>query len=71
MKKEMNIIRELLSDEKGNLSTVRGLSWATLFAAIGYVTTCLAQHQPIEIPVLLSMIGAAFGGKVLQKPFEK
>lgn len=69
--KEIGIIKGMLTDEKGDWSALRGMSWATLISAIGYVATCLLQKTHIELDVLLSLLGISFGGKVLQKPFEK
>lgn len=71
MIKEISIIKGMLTDSKGDWSAMRGMSWATLISAIGYVATCLVTHQPIELEVLLSLLGVAFSGKVIQKPFEK
>jgi len=70
MMKEMGIIKGMLTDAKGDWSAMRGMSWATLIAAIAYVATCLVQGVPIQLDVLLSLLGISFGGKLIQKPME-
>ncbi len=73
MFKEIGIIKGMLTDNLGDWSGIRGITWASFIAAIGYVATCLIQKVPIEIDVLLGFLGlsgAATLGKAYQKKYE-
>lgn len=70
MKKEMSILREILSENNGRISTTRIGFFTLLIGALSYIATCLVQGTPIDIGVVLSLLGIGTAGKIGQKIFE-
>ena len=70
MLKEVGIIKGMLTDNFGDWSGIRGITWASFIAAVGYVATCLIQKVPIELDVLLGFLGLS-GASVLGKAYQK
>lgn len=70
MLKEVGIIKGMLTDNLGDWSGIRGITWASFIAAIGYVATCLVQGVTIELEVLVSFLGLT-GTSVLGKAYQK
>ena len=61
-----------LAEANGNLSSMRLMSFCSLGAAIVFgLLTVLGKGGSDGITITIAFLTAAFGPKVIQKPFEK
>lgn len=69
----MSLVKEMLSDADGTLSTTRVVAVVWAFGVLAvWATYSIYTHQIADIPgSVQTIMGTLFAAKVIQKPWEK